>query len=427
MNGQALKPERPINVLAIGMDAKKQAIFRMAFGMYTVQRYRLIEDGQSGAPDIAIVDMDCVDAESLWNEFRSKYPDLPVVITTVTPMAGAPAPVLPKPVRMEALFPLLRATLTAPKTSKKPADTATPATTGNAAIDATPIRGNEVSSGSATLMSSSSPVSPADAAKATKAKATKAEATTVKTTTAKTITVVSQVAQDAVQSPAESARAIAKPPQKHAFPDAVECFSPRHGLFKLLTDIKRNRTPGMVVIDGQDAAMILPAQDKVFLLYDAGVLLKACETPTSVVAVRPLSSQEATPRVPPRQLTALLWQISLWTSRGRLMEGIRPDMPLRLRHWPNLTRLPPIPEAMRIAAFWVRSPVNLRLTVKMLNVAPRHVFDFLAATYAIGILDVPEPGAGIVVKQPIPQPPPTAEQKERGGFLSRLLRKVVGM
>ena len=109
------------------------------------------------------------------------------------------------------------------------------------------------------------------------------------------------------------------------------------------------------------------------------------------------------------------------------MEGMLPDMTLHLRHWPNLTRLAPVPEAMRIAAFWVRTPVNLRLTVRMLNVAPHHVFDFLAATYAIGILDVPETGAAPVVEPPIPQPPPTAEQKARGGLLSRLLRKVVGL
>lgn len=109
------------------------------------------------------------------------------------------------------------------------------------------------------------------------------------------------------------------------------------------------------------------------------------------------------------------------------MEGMLPDMTLHLRHWPNLTRLAPVPEAMRIAAFWVRFPVTPRLAVKMLNVAPRHVFDFLAATYAIGILEMPDRGGEPVVAPAVVRPPPTAEQKARGGFLSRLLRKVVGM
>lgn len=195
----------------------------------------------------------------------------------------------------------------------------------------------------------------------------------------------------------------------------------------MLREIKVKRSPSMVKIDGNDFVMVLPAQDNAILLRDPGLLRQACESSSGMVTVRPLTPQDIPPRAAPQSLTSLLWQISLWTSRGRLIEGIQPDMPLQLRHWPNLTRLAPVPEAMRIAAFWVRTPVNLRLTVRMLNVAPHHVFDFLAATYAIGILDVPETGAAPVVEPPIPQPPPTAEQKARGGLLSRLLRKVVGL
>jgi hypothetical protein len=105
------------------------------------------------------------------------------------------------------------------------------------------------------------------------------------------------------------------------------------------------------------------------------------------------------------------------------MDGIQADTPVRLRHWPNLTRLAPTPDAMRIAALWVRFPINLRLTVRMLNVEPARAFDFLAASHSIGVLDVRESGAEVVALAP--QPPVTAEEKERGGLLSRLLRKVV--
>lgn len=405
MNRQLPDREQPIIVLTIGMDAKKHAILRMAFKMYTVRRYRLMEDAQGARPDIAIIDMDCVGAQSLWDGFRAKFPDLPVVITTVTPTANAPAPVVTKPIRMDALFPVLHKTLTTPKASARPA----PAT---APISAMGLQGNAAPSRQARVLTDSAPArfpSPVAAVPVKAVPEAKPEAP-----------VAAPVAR-------EVEPAAARPRPQHAFPETVECFNPRHGLFNLLRDIRARRSPSMVMIDGNDFIMVLPAQDNVILLRDPGLLRQACETASSLVTARPLTPRDSPPGAAPRSLTSLLWQISLWTSRGRLMEGIRPEMPLHLRHWPNLTRLAPVPEAMRIAAFWVRFPVSLRLTVKMLNVAPRHVFDFLAATYAIGILDLPEQGGNVVVEPPISRPPATAEQKARGGFLSRLLRKVVGM
>lgn len=405
MNRRMPSPGQPITVLTIGMDAKKQAIFRMAFRMYTVQHYRLLEDAQGASPDIAIIDMDSVGAQSLWDGFRAKFPDMPAVITTVTPAADAPAPVLAKPVRMDALFPLLRATLTAPKAPARPApaaaSTLAPSVTGHSP----PARQAEGSS------RPSAPVQMAPRAAAPVAAAPER------------ISATPAVTPEAGNAPAP----VTSKPVQHLFPDTVERFSPRHGLFHHLRDIRAKRSPSMLSLDGVDYVMALPAQDNAILLGDPGLLREACESGTSQVNVRPLTPRDIPPRAASQSLTSLLWQVSLWTSRGRLMEGMLPDMTLHLRHWPNLTRLAPVPEAMRIAAFWVRFPVTPRLAVKMLNVAPRHVFDFLAATYAIGILEMPDRGGEPVVAPSVVRPPPTAEQKARGGFLSRLLRKVVGM
>jgi hypothetical protein len=105
--------------------------------------------------------------------------------------------------------------------------------------------------------------------------------------------------------------------------------------------------------------------------------------------------------------------------------------PLRIRHWPNLTRLAPVPNGLRIAAFMVRSPANLRIIVRMLNTPPRDVFNFLAACYSIGILDMPEHKTATVTtmeSQPAAEEElPSLEKKDHGGLLSRLLRKVVGL
>lgn len=389
---EAMSQEKVIHVLAIGMDGRKLAIIRMAFKMYAVQHYRLLEDAPGASPDVAIVDMDCVGAQALWEEFRARYPNLPAVIATVSPPEDAPAPVLTKPIRMDALFPLLRKTILtgglSPASPVKPLAQPKPqAASGDAAPPVIPVP-QPPALQPEEPMAHSAPVSDA---------------------------------------PATARAALQIKANLHVFPASVERFDPRQGLFSVLGDIRRKRIPSVVSLEGQDLIIALPSQDKALLLQDLLAIQRACDPSAGAITMRQLAPTDTPSRAVPQNLTALLWQAAIWTSRGRLMEGITPETPIRLRHWPNLTRLSSVPESMRIAAFWVRNPVNLRLTVKMLNIAPPHVFDFLAASYAIGILDIPESGGAQVATPILSAPAPTAEQKARGGFLSRLLRKVVGL
>jgi hypothetical protein len=395
MMNQSMPAKSAVNVLTIGMDSRKQAIFRMAFKMYTVQCHRLIEDAPGASPDIAIIDMDCVGAQTLWDDFRKQYPSLPTIIATVSPPENPQAPVLSKPIRMDVLFPLLRKTLAARGGQSRPSTV--PSASGIA--EAAPARGVVVPIAPTVSIAGSAPITPTSSG------------TPIAPATASPSEKV--VAQGEMES--------------HVLPESIERFDPHQGLLFMLGDIRRRRIPSVVSIAGQDAIIALPGQDNALLLQDMAAIRRACDVSSVTVSVRPLTPTDMPPPAVSQNLTALLWQTSLWTSQGRLMEGIHPETLVRLRQWPNLTRLAPIPEAMRIAAFWVRFPVNLHLTVKMLNIPPRYVFDFLAAANAIGILDVPDSGTQCVSKPPLPQPHPTAEQKERGSLLSRLLRKVVGL
>jgi hypothetical protein len=383
-----MSTENVTNVLTIGMDSRKQAIIRMAFKMHTVQRYRLVEDAHGAPPDIAIVDMDCIGAQALWDDFRAKYPNLPAVIATVSPSADAQAPVLTKPIRIDTLFPLLRKTLTSPREQRRSPGTGVGAVAEDAVSVELVVPAVPMASTAAVSLSDPSQVRP-------------------------------------LLKPAMSVAA-AKP-ETCTLPESLDRFNPHQGLFSVLGDIRRKCIPSVVSIAGQDAIIVLPSQDSALLIQDEAVIRQACAVLTSTVSVRPLAPTETPSRAVPQNLTALLWQTALWTSQGRLMDGVNSETPIRLRHWPNLTRLAPIPEAMRIAAFWVRFPVNLRLTIKMLNVPAQHVFDFLAATYAIGILDLPQSSEEVVIKLHTAESPPSAEQTKRGGLLARLLRKVVGL
>lgn len=83
-------------------------------------------------------------------------------------------------------------------------------------------------------------------------------------------------------------------------------------------------------------------------------------------------------------MEAFLWKLALYTYRGYLPEGIDVNKPVYLRYWPNLTRLEPTPNAMRIASLLNRQPVPLAFIVRILNLPQRHVFNFFSAANAIG-------------------------------------------
>lgn len=395
-----------ITVMTIGMDSRKQAIFRMAFKMYSVQRYQLVEDSAGAAPEVAIIDLDTAGASSLWTDFRAKNPSLPAIAVTVSPTDDAPAPIVTKPVRMENLFPLLRQVVAGEVPARPPVQSAPPLNVVKTA-DAKPLEARTEPSESSRRA-------------AEVAKAADAVSTPVKQTQP------ARQATPEMPRPASVVRREPDPAPKAGvqLPTVIERFDPRVGLLGALREIRRGNTPSLVSIAGEEAMVVLPGQDSALLRQDMAALKRACDTPNVTVTVRAITPQDAPPRgASPYSFSALLWQASLWTSRGRLMDGVQVDTPVRLRHWPNLTRLAPTPDAMRIAALWVRFPINLRLTVRMLNVEPSSAFDFLAASHSVGVLDVRESGAEVVALAP--EPPATEEQKERGGLLSRLLRKVV--
>jgi hypothetical protein len=93
--------------------------------------------------------------------------------------------------------------------------------------------------------------------------------------------------------------------------------------------------------------------------------------------------QSHTSTEPPQDIDGLLWKVTLWSARGRLPLGIHIDTTISLRQWPNLTRLLAIPQFLRIAALWVKTPQTLSKTADMLNIEARYVCAFFSACYAL--------------------------------------------
>jgi hypothetical protein len=124
-----------------------------------------------------------------------------------------------------------------------------------------------------------------------------------------------------------------------------------------------------------------------------------------------------------RPLDGLEWELALWASRGRLPRGTGLEHPIRLKSWPNLTRLAVPPEAMRIAGLWSRGELSLRETVASLGAPQRYVFAFYSACAALGHVEqvvAPAPAAK-------PRSPAAGTGGEPAALPSRgLFKRVLG-
>lgn len=82
---------------------------------------------------------------------------------------------------------------------------------------------------------------------------------------------------------------------------------------------------------------------------------------------------------------AFRMKVALWTSEGRVPAGTDLSSPVALKRWPNLTRLPAIPNAMRISALLIDQPRPLPLVAKVLRLPEQEVFAFYCAVLALGL------------------------------------------
>ena len=111
-------------------------------------------------------------------------------------------------------------------------------------------------------------------------------------------------------------------------------------------------------------------------------------------------------------LEVFVWKVAAAASRGRAPEGTDLEAPMAMRHWPNMTRLQPLPHALRVAALWDAGPRSLRECAEVLGVRLASVLTFYTAASAIGLV-VPARRQVDSLLQPSPLEPP-----ERSGLLS---------
>ena len=281
-----------VKVMLLGVDARKSAIFSMAFKMHTATQFQLVDDAQQA--DVLVVDTDGVEGEALWEKAQSEYPNIPRVYSSILEPKFDVA-FLPKPVKVETLFPVLRAALSGVVTFKV-ADAA-----------AQPQNRERLSF--------------------------KQQAKNYKNTLA-------------------DEPEVSTAPRDVTFPaDQIKIFDATTGLLGATRQIATETENVALIVDNKPVLMYFPSIDRVLLAVAPERLEEICQDVDVVITVKKIGEHPEWQQHAKAQMDSCLWQFAVWTAKGRLINEIDVNQPIALSSWPNITRLAYIPDAMRLSAF----------------------------------------------------------------------------
>ncbi|GAA0794386.1 hypothetical protein [Marinobacterium sediminicola] len=135
------------------------------------------------------------------------------------------------------------------------------------------------------------------------------------------------------------------------------------------------------------AFFYLPAE-KVFLVgIDADLLLQLTRTRFGFdeISLQERSAEAELPQGRKVAADELLWQLALFTSRGRVPDTLSAEQPKLLDEMPDFERLLETPHARSIAELWQSQRLSAQNIASMLGVPQRFVFSFFVAADAIGL------------------------------------------
>lgn len=222
-------------------------------------------------------------------------------------------------------------------------------------------------------------------------------------------------------------------------------FHPQGTLLGMVQKLAQQTEDTAILFDNKPVLIVFPSVEKVLLAVESEALQQLSMQADAEWQTKTVPASASTSQLHDKAkltLQSCIWQLSIWTARGRLIDPITPDTVIRLKAWPNMTRLAYLPEAMRLSAFLVRTPVALNTLYKLLPVSLEDVLNYIAATYSIGALVIEQqltpPAAQqekeMVLTRKAPQVSGTQEaeydesdeDKPKGGLLARLMGRLRG-
>ncbi len=228
------------------------------------------------------------------------------------------------------------------------------------------------------------------------------------------------------------------PASSRASEVTIPRFDPNTGLLGIVRRTISANKDTLINWNGKPILALFPEAQKAWLAIDATQLHALCQQENPAIEVQAVGGNVI--ERANSSLQAVLWQVALWTANGRLAQPLTPNTIFQLKYWPNLTRLVPLAESMRLSAFLTRTAVSLNMLYKMMPLDMPDILNYISTTYLTDYLSVSgsmaeaqsKAPATIQSAPPRPRPAVASEDSESaaprpagGGLLSRLMKKLL--
>ncbi|GEM_PF-2099218 len=404
------RKDLPLLVDLIGANQRMRNTFAMVFDGPAKGVCKLADAGKA---DVVVVDADHIGAREEWDVYRRKHPHCAAIAITAggVTLPGIDA-VIAKPLKVEVFIEAIKRLAAQPREEGKPAaapveEKPSPrAPAPEATITEVRPQGQAPEGETRQLPSlrlttekdeagkgAPSPVAPKD---------------------------YSDVCGKAADIDCEDEHQVA----------SVQLPVQRYLLEKLMqaaAESERLNRPVAVALKGNPLAVFFNEPKQAGSRLSDELLQRLCKTTYPAEALEMREVGAAAPEHEGLALIghdAVLWKVAAWTYRGRLPEELHPGKRVYLRHWPNLTRLLELPDALRIAAVMVDQPIAMARVAEALQIPQRHVFAFCGCAHAIGLLGQAKRAADHVFEQPVAPAEPVVERR-RLGQIMRYLKGLV--
>lgn len=235
--------------------------------------------------------------------------------------------------------------------------------------------------------------------------------------------------------------------RSHSASIIIEHFDEDNGLLGEVRKAAKQDVNVAVMHNGKPMLLVFPSIQKVLLVTDSETLKSLCEQKFVDLQTRAITEENLKAKAK-LSITACLWQLAIWTSNGRFPKVINKSTVFKVRNWPNLTRLAPLAESMRLSAFLTKASGSLTILHKLMLIDNKDLADYLTAVYvtdhliveSAGQTETQTAGAGqarvAAQTQTIQRPERVhtraheedsdEEVPKQRGLLQRLMNKIIG-
>ncbi|WP_430472095.1 alpha-glucan phosphorylase [Wielerella bovis] len=232
--------------------------------------------------------------------------------------------------------------------------------------------------------------------------------------------------------------------QQRAGEIVIPRFDPRVGILGAFRDSIAHQRDTAILVGDKPVLAVFPTAQRVWVAVDSEQLKALCRQEHPDIKLKQIPEGNNILERANASITSTMWQMALWTANGRLVHPLNPNTVFRLKSWPNLTRLAPLPESMRLSAFLTKTSVSLNMLYKLMPLDMSDILNYIAATYLTDYLAVTQQVSENATNQsatratvntataaPKPEQVQAArasaahEKQKSGGLLSRLMKKLL--